>query len=212
MPSPRHLIRRRRTHPDSESKTGGESRTGGEPRTGGEVRHLAGPTPRLPAVLGAATVVLAGLAVWSGLEAHRLHGGAAARNTALTDAARTSEVKGEITDAVNKLFSYDYADPAKTDRVVRTLLTGGALRQYNALVQPVRQRAAKDKLVLTTTVTDSGVELLQGDRARLLIFVDQRNTRTVDDQTAYGTAMLAVNAVSQNGRWKIENIDTLAGG
>jgi Mce-associated membrane protein len=165
--------------------------------------------PPLPAVLGVLTVMLGGLAVWSGLEAQGLRGGAAARNVALTDNARTSEVKGAVASAVNAIFSCNYADLGRTDGAARRLLTGRAVQQYATLFAPVRQRAPKDKLVLTTTVTDSGVTMLQGDRARVLIFADQRNTRAVDGQTTYAAAMLAVNAVRRDGTWKIDNIDTL---
>jgi Mce-associated membrane protein len=207
--------------------TGADAQTGvdgaaaeldtGSPGTGGESANtvLGARTwrrrPPLPVALGVLTVILGGLAVWSGLQAHGLRGGTVAHNVALTDNARTSEVKGAVATAVNTIFSCDYADLAKTDSAARTLLTGKAVRQYNALFAPVRQRAPKDKLVLTTTVTDSGVTMLQGDRARVLIFADQRNTRTVDDQTTYAAAMIAVNAVRRNGTWKIENIDTLTG-
>lgn len=167
--------------------------------------------PPLPAVLGVLTVVLGGLAAWSGVEAYGLRGGAVVSNVALTDNARTSEVKGAVAGAVNTVFSCNYADLARTDSAARRLLTGKAIQQYATLFAPVRQRAPKDKLVLTTTVTDSGVTMLQGDRARVLIFADQRNTRTVDDRTTYAAAMLTVNAVRQDGMWKIENIDTLTG-
>jgi Mce-associated membrane protein len=64
--------------------------------------------------------------------------------------------------------------------------------------------------VLTTTVTDSAVEMLEGDRARLLVFTDQRDTRTGGkDATTYAAAMLAVDAVHRDGIWKITNLDTL---
>jgi Mce-associated membrane protein len=163
----------------------------------------------LPPALGAATVALGGLAVWSGMEAHGLRSGAAAHNTALTDNARTSEAKGQITSAVNSLFSYNYADTAKTEQAAKRLLTGKAVGQYDQMFGPVRRQAAADKPVLTTTVTDSGVSMLQGDRARVLIFADQRNTRTAGDQTTHAGAMLAVDAVRQGGTWKISNFDTL---
>jgi Mce-associated membrane protein len=51
--------------------------------------------------------------------------------------------------------------------------------------------------------------MLEGDRARLLVFADQRNTRTSGKQTTYAAAMLAVDAVRRDGRWKISNLDTL---
>jgi Mce-associated membrane protein len=164
--------------------------------------------PRLPAALAALTILLGCLAAWSGRQAHALNGSGTARNTALTDTARTSELKGEVTDIVNTVFSYNYTDVGKTERAAKTLLTGEAVRQYNEMIALVRKQAPAQRLVLTTTVTDSGVRMLNGDRARLLVFADQRSTRTDKNQTAYSATMLAVGAVHRTDRWQIENIDT----
>jgi Mce-associated membrane protein len=164
---------------------------------------------RLPVVLGLATVLLGGLAVWFADEANAVRRQAGAANVALTDPARTSEVTGQVTDAVNALFSYDYTDTAKTQQAENALLTGKAIAQYDQMLAQVRAQAPKQKLVLTTTVTDSAVEMLEGDRARLLVFADQRNTRTSGKDTTYAAAMLAVDASRLHGTWKITNIDTL---
>lgn len=163
---------------------------------------------RRPGVLGVVAVLLAGTGLWSHQQARDLEAEPAARNAALTDNARTSEVKGEITDVVNTIFSYNFTDIAKTEQAAKTLLTGRAVQQYDALFGEVRKEAPAQKLVLTTTVTDSAVQTLQGDRARLLLFADQRNTRTSDGKSSYAAAMLAVDAVRQGGHWKISNIDT----
>ena len=165
---------------------------------------------RLPVALGVTTVLLGGLAVWFASEADAVRGHAGAANHALTDPARTSEVTGQVTDAVNALFSYDYTDAAKTRQAENTLLTGKAVGQYDTMLAQVRAQAPSQKLVLTTTVTDSAVEMLEGDRARLLVFADQRNTRTSGKDTTYAAAMLAVDASYLHGSWKITNIDTLS--
>jgi Mce-associated membrane protein len=162
----------------------------------------------LPACLGALAVVLGGLAVWFGLEAAAATTGVDTSNTALTDPAATRQVTQQVTSAVNKIFSYNYADTAKTSQAAATLLTGKARQQYDTLFNLVRQDAPKEKLVLTTIVTNSGVEFLDGSRARLLIFADQRDTAGVTHKTTDAGAMFAVNAVSQGGRWKISSIDT----
>ncbi|MEU3464191.1 hypothetical protein ABZ721_30075 [Streptomyces sp. NPDC006733] len=173
-----------------------ESDSGGGPR-------------RLVLVLGVLTVLLGGFGGWAAMEAGTLHDTASTRNTALTDTARTSEVKGMVTQAVNSVFSYNYADTARTDQAAKKLLTGKAVQQYADMLAQVRKQAPVQKLVLTTTVTDSGVELINGDRARVLIFADQRNTRTAPKEEAtYAAAMFAVDAVHQDGVWKISNIDT----
>lgn len=166
---------------------------------------------RLVALLGAATIALGGFAAWSADRASTLTGAPSAENDALSDNGRTSEVKGQITTAVNTAFSYNYADVAKTEKAAQEVLTGKAVQQYNQLFSLVRRQAPQQKQVLTTTVTESAVKSLKSDRARLLVFADQRNTRTDKNQTSYSAAVFAVNAVNVHGKWKIDNIDTLTG-
>ncbi|MFI6863690.1 hypothetical protein ACIBKZ_28010 [Streptomyces sp. NPDC050421] len=176
-----------------------------EPRSGRPPRLRI----RLPAALCAATVLLGAFAVWAFTSAATLNDDPSRQNTALTDIARTSEVKGQITEAVGAVFSYDYASPAKADAAVKKYLTGKAVQQHEDMLAEVRAQAPKQKLVLTTTVTESGVELLDGDRARLIIFADQSNTRTgKSEETTYAAAMFAVDAVRRGGTWRISAIDT----
>ncbi|MFF2860581.1 hypothetical protein ACFVSX_11850 [Streptomyces rubiginosohelvolus] len=163
----------------------------------------------LPTVLCALTVLLGAVAVWAFASASSLRDEPARQNTALTDIGRTSEVKGRISEAVGAVFSYDYASPARSDRAASTYLTGRAVQQHKDMLADVREQAPGQKLVLTTTVTESGVEFLDGDRARLLIFADQSNTRTgKDEETTYAAAMFAVDAVRRGDTWLIAAIDT----
>ncbi|MFF9688691.1 hypothetical protein [Streptomyces sp. NPDC014623] len=185
---------------DAEKKPTGD----GAPR-----RRLPRLRIRLPAILCAATLLLGAFAVWAFASAGTLRDEPARQNTALTDIGRTSEVKGQIGEAVGAVFSYDYASPGKSDAAARKHLTGKAVRQHEDMLADVRAQAPKQKLVLTTTVTQSGVELLDGDRARLLIFADQSNTRTgKEEETTYAAAMFAVDAVHRGDTWRIAAIDT----
>jgi Mce-associated membrane protein len=162
---------------------------------------------RLAAALGAAAVLLGCFAAFA---AGQASGGddPAAENAALVDAALTSEVKGGVGGAVEAVFSVDYTDPGENEKAARTYLTGEAVEQHRRMLGDVRKQAPSQKLVLTTTVTDSAVELAGDDAARVLVFADQRNTRTDTDETSYGAAMVAVDAVKDGGRWRISNIDT----
>lgn len=174
-------------------------------------RRVAG----LPVVLGALTVLLGGFAAFAFGEAGTLRDDPSTSNTALTDIARTSEVKGQIGKAVSAVFSYNFATPAKSDQTAAGYLTGKAVEQHRTMLAAVREQAPKQKLVLTTTVTESGVELLDGDRARVLVYADQSNTRTAAKggkagETSYAAAMFAVDAVREKGTWRIANIDTFA--
>lgn len=169
---------------------------------------------RLPVavtLLALLTVALGAFATVAAGRAGALRDTVAGHNTALTDTARTSEVKGQVAEAVNAVFSYNYADTARTDAAAERLLTGKAVQQYASMLAQVRAQAPAQKLVLTTTVTDAGVVTIDGDRARVLVFADQRNTSTAATAGAgstYAAAMFAVDAVRQKGTWRIASIDT----
>jgi Mce-associated membrane protein len=132
----------------------------------------------------------------------------AVRNTALTDSAATSEVKGAVADMVGKLFSYNYTDPGRTDAAARTYLSGAAVRQYATLMNGVRTDAPKQKTVLSTRVTDSAVVSLRDGRARLLVYADQQTSRTSDGKSTTSPAMLSVTAVRHSRNWRITNLNT----
>ncbi|RFU43215.1 hypothetical protein DZF91_02310 [Actinomadura logoneensis] len=166
---------------------------------------------RVVALLGVLTVAFGTTAAWAGTKTEAITGNSAAENHALTDNARTSEVKGEVTTALNTVFSYNYADTGKTEQAAKKLLTGDAVRQYNAMFATVRQQAPQQKQILTTTVTDTAVKSLSDDKARLLIFADQRNTRTDKNQTSYSASVFAVTAIRVDGTWKLSAIDTFGG-
>ena len=129
----------------------------------------------------------------------------------MTDGAATSAVNRQIVSAGNKVFSYSYADTAATRRAAQGLLTGPAIHQYDTYFALVAKDAPSQKLVVTTRVTNSGVELLAGNQARVLVFANQQDTRAGTRQTSYAGALFAVTAVRQGSRWKIENIDTFNG-
>lgn len=220
---------------EQERETGRGSRAEG---TAAEQRpqRAAHAPRRLLVVCVVLIVVLGGFAAWASAKAGALRSDAAAHNSALADAGRTSEVKGEVSGAVNALFSYDYAHPGKNARAAGKLLSGRAVDQHRKLLAQVRAQAVEQRLVLTTTVTDSAVSSLEGDRARVLLFADQHSARTgasggaaaksdtkdgdksgkregkkpaADDGATYAGAMLSVDAVRKGGTWKIAAIDTL---
>lgn len=170
---------------------------------------------RATAACAAATVVLGGFAAWSLGHASDLRSDADTHNTALIDAAGTASVSNSITQSVNSLFSYDYTDPAKTDSAAKSLLTGAAVKQYATMLAPVKSAAATQKLVLTTTVTNVGVEQLDGSRALLLVYADQRDTSTATTagsaaQTSEAPAMFTVSAVRHGSDWLISSIGTFS--
>ncbi|MFD4259869.1 hypothetical protein ACFWR9_20155 [Streptomyces sp. NPDC058534] len=174
-------------------------------------------------LLCALTLLLGAFAGWAHAEAEGLRDEPARSNTALTDLARTSEIKGQAAKAVDRLFSYDHADPGALDKAARDLLTGKAVAQHRDLLADVRERADRQKAVITTTVTESAVERIDGDRARVLVYADQSSVATTGskageragdkkdaakDEGVYAAAMLAVDVVHRDGRWLVSALDT----
>ncbi|TDC81160.1 nuclear transport factor 2 family protein [Actinomadura sp. 7K507] len=164
-----------------------------------------------PIALGVVAVVLATFGVWALRQADAVRDDPSARNTALTDGAATSEVKGAVADMIGKIFSFNYTDPARTRDAAKASLTGDAVQRYETIFGRVRAEAPEAKSILSTRVTGSAVTSLRGDRAGVLVFADQRTTRTTDGTSTNAPAMLAVTAVRRDGRWKITSLDTFAG-
>lgn len=162
--------------------------------------------PRSGLVLPLSLVVLAallvGLGVWFQSQA-----GEVRYNQALVDSGGTTEVAGQAREAVEKAFSYNFADVSATEKAANELLIGKAKCQYNAIFGPVRTLAPEQKLVVTVKAVSSGVTALDGDRATVLLFLDQVTTRTTDNQSGGGIAMMRVGAQKVDGRWKVDNME-----
>jgi Mce-associated membrane protein len=165
----------------------------------------------LVALCGLAVVIFGSFGIWASVAAHHLRQASAAANVALVSPAQTRAVQQAVTVAVNTIFSYRYTDVGATRRAAQRVLTGAAVRQYDQLFALVEQQAPKEKLVVTTRVSNVGVEFLTGNRARLLVFADQQDSRSGTTQTSYSGAMFAVTTLRRDGHWLITDIDTFSG-
>lgn len=159
-------------------------------------------------VLAAVVVVSAVASLWFGLAADRLRESPWATNTALVDASGTSSVVDEVGAAVRSVFSYDYGNTDVTERSARQVLAGEAVEQYTALFGEVRRQAVEQQVVFTTTVRSIGVAELTGERARLLVFVDQQELRSGERRTSRA-GQLEVRAERVDGHWRITAIKVL---
>ena len=88
--------------------------------------------------------------------------------------------------------------------VIMVVLAAAGLAEFYDLAQ-------KDKLVVTTTVSNIGVEMLTGNTARVLVFATESDGSAGATTPTTAEAMLAVNAVLDGSTWKIEGIDTFGG-
>ncbi|MGA5068329.1 hypothetical protein ACPB9E_31905 [Streptomyces exfoliatus] len=166
---------------------------------------LRSPARWRKAVLPAAVAVLllAGSAFFH--FADQLRSTPSARNHALTDPGATTRVSGDVGEGLARVFSYAPAGADAAERSARTVLAGRAARQYTELFAQVRASLVEQRLTLTTQAVRTGVIELDGNRARLLVFLDQTSRR---DKAAATTAaaQLTVTAEFRGDRWLIVDI------
>jgi len=161
---------------------------------------------RVAVALGVLAVLLVGAGTWALVAANDLRSSGAAQNSALVDTGRTAEVSAAVSSALNQVFSYSYDKTEVTEEAAAAVLRGDALEVYDKLFAQVRDKAPAQKLVLTTRVVYSAVQSLEGDRARLLVFLDQSATRVDTDTTNAAAAQLSVTAKREGGHWVITDM------
>ena len=179
---------------------------------GSGARGLADSTKVL--VLAIAAVLLACVGAFTGLEWHNTISNPTASNTAYVDTGTTAAVVNDVVNAMQKVLTYTYANPNQTAQDAQNLLTGTAQCQFNELYKTVRSQAPAQKITVTASVDpkNSGVEMIQGDQARLLLMVYQESTRGSNGQQATSEGVLEVGAIKQGDNWKVDNISTFGAG
>ncbi|WP_411091822.1 hypothetical protein [Streptomyces sp. 049-1] len=168
-------------------------------------------------VAAAAVLLLGGCGFF--YAAHQVTSAVPARNHALTDTEATSRVAGDVGNALARIFSYTPDGTAAAERSARTVLDGRAARQYETLFARVRDDLTEQRVTLSTRAVRTGVIELDGDEARLLVFLDQTSHRgsaknnakdsaknNAKDATTTAAAQLTVTARLQDDRWRIVDL------
>jgi Mce-associated membrane protein len=89
------------------------------------------------------------------------------------------------------------------------VLAGKARTEYDTLFASLQQRAPGQQLQLTAQVQAIGVKELRGDKATLLVFLDQSSQRAADKESSVSAAQLSVTAEKKDGSWKITGLKPL---
>lgn len=193
--------------PQAPEKTGENPEPGDRPRQRSwlSTRQRTLVMRALTGVLAVSLLVAGGF----GIGLHDLAHGRTTGNAALSDRAETQQVTAQVGEAARTSFTYDYANPQRTEQDAAKVLTGSAIRQYRQLFGQVEQVAPAQKLVFTTTVRSAGVQELRGDHARVLLFVDQQGVRADNNQRRSGSAQLDVTAQRVGNQWRVSDIRVL---
>jgi Mce-associated membrane protein len=159
----------------------------------------------LVGVAGAA-VLLVAVAVLLGVGAFTARRSGPLANQAFVDTAATAELVGQVTNAMTTVYSYNYATLPANEAAAKAVITGKFADEFARVFQPVKQLAPQEQAVLKSAVPAAGVLQLQGDRARLLMMVNQAGVRGTDKQPTGATARLVVDAQQVDGQWKIAGV------
>lgn len=166
----------------------------------------AAPSTRSVLLLTGALVVFLALAVLFAVLDHSARSTPAAQNTALTDVAATAEVAGQLGDALETVYSFDFARLDENERAARAVITPGFAAEFDQLFAQVRELAPQQQAVVSATVTMAAVQTIEGDRAVLVAFMDQQATRVANDEQLTAAGRLTVTGERVDGRWEISKV------
>jgi Mce-associated membrane protein len=187
---------------------------GAGPAAGPVESGAGGGAPRRPGLVRGTTLLLVVVVLLAAAGAllyartAQLRDSEAATNRALTDAAATQAALTAVSRVVETVFSYSYRDAAVTQRAAEDLLAGSAATEYERLFAQVTQHAAEQRLTLTSRVAAAGVTALRGERATVLVFLDQAYTYGDGRPAQTAAAQLAVTARHDASRWQIVEIES----
>ena len=126
---------------------------------------------------------------------------------ALLDVGATAEVSGQVRDAVERVFSYDFARLDDNERAAAAVVTGPFALDYHHQFTRVRELAPGQQAVVVATVPALAVKVLDGDRAIVVVFIDQQANRGGQVQPLVAAGRLRVTAQRVTGSWKIADVE-----
>ncbi len=156
--------------------------------------------------LAGVLVLALGLAAWFRSEANQLLGSAARSNGALLDVGATAQLTGQVRDAVERVFSYDFARLDDNERAAAAVITGTFARDYRQQFARVRELAPGQQAVVVASVPTLAVKVLDGDRAIVVVFIDQQANRSGQAQPLAAAGRLSVTAQRVDGTWRIADV------
>lgn len=130
-------------------------------------------------------------------------------NLAFVDKGGTADVAAKTRELVDTVFSFEPDRANETERVAARSLTGDAIAQYDKLYGRLLDSAADRGLSMRTSAATVGVQYLNGDRATVLVFANQKSAQNGAGAPNLGAAQLQLRLLKIDGAWKIEGITVL---
>lgn len=130
-------------------------------------------------------------------------------NLAMIDQDATNDVVRAVKVGFGRILVYDYRHPQRAERAATDFLTSDAADQYREIHDALAAAGRRQKLVHVSTVADVGIQHLTASTAELLVFLEQETVRTTDGATNHAPAQIHVEAVREDGAWKVSSIELL---
>lgn len=148
----------------------------------------------------AVTVIVLG-----SIRTHQLHQDAHG-NDALVDRAATTDVARQAERAMADLWSYDYRDLGRTKSRLASVSTPAFRKEYARVYRNVDTLAPQAQAVVSADVVDVGVESIEGDRAKVIVFLNQTAKKRATKQTSRAGARLGVEMVRKGDTWLVDKV------
>jgi Mce-associated membrane protein len=189
-----------RSAPAKRRATTSDSGTG-TPRAASKAVSSGGPN-RKNALLAA---VIALLVAATGFFGYHYFTGADRADNPQTRA----EVVSVANDYATKLSSFDYRDLNKNRKSITSMSTADFGKKYDEMVKALTEIVSNGKGVATAEVTNSAVESINGDKATVIAFVNQKARNVVAPDGKNQPYRMVVKLVRTDGTWLVDDVQTV---
>lgn len=135
-----------------------------------------------------------------------LHSTPAALNDAVVSETASQAVLKQASEAMVELWSYDYRKLQDGPAAAARLGTPGFVSQYAGVFENIQSLAPQAQAVVTAQVAQAAVRSLHGDRATVIVFLNQKADKRATGQTATAGARLRVEMQRVDGSWKVSSV------
>ena len=149
----------------------------------------------LVAVLSVLVMALAALLGWAGWQQHR------------QDTMR-AEALDVTRDYAQTIATFDYQNLDAGRGKVAGMSTPEFAGKYNEMVDALSQLVTDGQGQATGTVTNVGIESLDGSSATVLVFVDQEAKNVIAPEGKSQKYRMVVTLARDGDRWIVDNVET----
>ena len=119
-----------------------------------------------------------------------------------------SEVVSVANDYATKLSSFDYRDLNKNRRSITAMSTADFGKKYDEMVKALTEIVSNGR-GRHRRVTNSAVESINGDKATVIAFVNQKARNVVAPDGKNQPYRMVVKLVRTDGTWLVDDVQTV---